>query len=190
MTTSRPELILALNRLPNGNFQSEDDVIAFLQKSCPDVVDQVLLHRAVDFAIDRGVLGRAGKFLLWRHSVTEAMARDFESEMSKSEGTDPDVGTLAALIRALPGFERRLEILERQAATLQAGQGATGAIHWLQLHMARIPRPVHDALRARAMAVVGAHATEETITTQMVLVAAQILQQALQARPQGSSTLG
>lgn len=183
MTTSRPELILALNRLPNGSFQSEDDVIAFLQKSCPDVTDQVLLHRAVDFAIDRGVLARAGKFLLWRHSVTESMARDFEAEMSKAESSaDPDVGTLAALIRALPGFERRLEVLERQVATLQAGQSASGAIHWLQLRMARIPRPVYDALRARALAVVGAQATEETITTQMVLVAAQILQQALQGR--------
>ena len=180
MTTSRPELILMLNQVGETDVRTEEELLRFLQERAPDL-DEGLLHRVISFAIDRGILHRAGKHVIRRHSVTESIARAFESDSSKREmNGDIDPSHLAFLIRALPEYEQRLKTVEHQVAALRALQDpATGTIHWLQLHPARIPRPIYEVLRQRALNVVGAHASETTVATQIVLIAAQILQQAL-----------
>lgn len=176
--TTRPELILCLNAMLETVWNSEDELLEFLQEKAPDLADAALLRRAIDYAVTVGVLTRTGSLIVRRRLVTEKTARDFE-EVTADMPTTPgvDVGQLSYLARVVPQLDSRVRSLEGRVDDL--GAACHGGGHWLQLHAGQMPRPLYGVLKARAIMVLGKDATEQAIATQMTLVAAQILQVAL-----------
>jgi hypothetical protein len=178
--TTRPELLLALNTLPETEWSSEEELLEFLAERAPDLADPVLLRRALDYALTSGVLVRTGILIVRRRMVTEATARGFEGATGEfSTPGDPGNERLVLLGQSIARLDKRTGDLESKVTELQAAR-ETGGSCWLQLIPSRMPRPVHEALRLQAIRILGMNVTDQAITSQMQLIAAQLLQQALQ----------
>ena len=173
--TSRPELILALNGLAETDWCSEDELMEFLQDKT-GIQDPSLLRRTMEYALTAWVLTQTGTLIVRRRSVTESLARGFEASTSgQPEITGVDSSQLAQLSRVVTQHEAKLRALETRLDE-QIAVRELGAIHWLQLHPAQMPRPLYDNLRSRAIVVVGKDATDQVVAAQMTLAAAQIIQ--------------
>ena len=180
MTTSRPQLIMLLNGLSITAFYSRSELVEFLRTQAP-MADLDTIEQAIRFAEECDVISTmgGGSQFVRRKVVSEIIARDFEAWASRGV-TEVDPRYLAELVRKLPEMDHRIKQLETQVDNLKAAADAVvGAVHWLQLVPQRVPRPVFDALIARAKAVLGPSASESAIYTQMVLEAARLIQDAL-----------
>lgn len=181
------EVLLAIGtQLHRGEFYTQEDLLETLAPHTD--TDGGFALRIISASVSQGILGRTGKHYIFRripdHEDFVDICQEEGIELPPSSAAlEPGIEELSRSIMNLPKLEGQLLNLQQ---SLEAMKTSNHQHHWLCIRFDRMPRDLRDALRAKAVQIVGSQAKPEELERHMTLVAAQVLLHAMRAKQKPS----